>query len=320
MKIHQLHIPTHLPLGPVNVHIVDDDPLTVIDTGPKLPDALEALKEGLHAIGRRIEDIERVVLTHLHEDHCGLAGTIQRQSGATVFVHPWEGDRLRNFDDYNLYVPLLERAAVPPEVIEEFRVGFAKRRDFVDEFEDLEGMEDGDMIDFDRGSFEVLHTPGHTPGSVCLLRHSDRTMIAADTVLKDITPNPVLSPDPLDPTKRFPSLGEYLVSLARIRAISPTRIHGGHGGDVDDFEEYFHTAVRFHDQRQRKLTSLLGQDRSTAWDACLRLFPRAEGSQRFLALSETLAHLDFATYEGRVDMDGDGDVEVFTALRGVAPA
>jgi glyoxylase-like metal-dependent hydrolase (beta-lactamase superfamily II) len=317
MKIHQFHIPTHLPLGPVNIHIIEDNPLTLVDTGPKIPEALEALRSGLHSIGRRIEDIERVVLTHLHEDHCGLAGTVQRASGATVFVHPWEGDRLRNFDDYNLYVPLLERAGVPSDVIARFRVGFEQRKEFVDEFVDMEGIDDGDVIDFDRGSFVVMHTPGHTPGSVCLFRASDRTMIAADTVLKGITPNPVLSPDPQVPSRRFPSLSEYMVSLARIRAVAPTVVHGGHGGDVLDFEEYFHHAVRFHDDRQRKLASLLDPGGSTAWDACLKLFPTVKGAQRFLALSETIAHLDFGADEGRIDIAMDGDVEVFTAMRGV---
>ena len=76
MKIHQLHIPTHLYLGPVNVHIVDADPLTLVDTGPNIPEALEALKLGLQELGYGVEDVQRVVLTHLHEDHCGLAGYV----------------------------------------------------------------------------------------------------------------------------------------------------------------------------------------------------------------------------------------------------
>jgi glyoxylase-like metal-dependent hydrolase (beta-lactamase superfamily II) len=318
MKIHQFHVPTHLPLGPVNVHLIADDPLTLVDTGPKLPEALEAIKNGLHSIGKRLEDIQRVILTHLHEDHCGLAGTIQRASGATVFVHPWEGDRLRNFDDYNLYVPLLERAGVPSDVIEKFRIGFEDRKKFVDDFVDMEGIEDGDVIDFERESFDVVHTPGHTPGSVCLFRASDRTLIAADTVLKDITPNPILSPDPLDPSRRFPSLCEYMVSLARIRTFSPTVVHGGHGGDVHDYDAYFNRAVRFQDDRQRKLTSLLNRRGSTAWEASLELFPSAKGGHRFLALSETVAHLDFAVDEGRVALDVLGDVEIFIPTRGAA--
>src|SRR5262249_43751708 len=119
-------------------------------------------------------------------------------------------------------VPLLERAGVPPEVVDRFRAGYNELRKLGEELAEVEGVEDGDVIDFERESFEVLHTPGHTPGSICLFRHADRLLVAADTVLKEITPNPVLSPDPLDPSRRFPSLGEYLVSLARIRALAPT--------------------------------------------------------------------------------------------------
>jgi glyoxylase-like metal-dependent hydrolase (beta-lactamase superfamily II) len=51
-------------------------------------------------------------------------------------------------------------------------------------------------------------------------------------VLKRITPNPVLSPDPVDPTRRFRSLAEYLVSLARLRSLHPTLVYGGHGDAV----------------------------------------------------------------------------------------
>ena len=72
-------------------------------------------------------------------------------------------------------------------------------------------------LEFSSGVLKVLHTPGHTPGSCSLLREANRTLIAGDCVLKRITPNPVLAPDPFDQKKRFASLAEYLVSLARIR-------------------------------------------------------------------------------------------------------
>lgn len=315
MKVHQLHLPTHLDLGPVNVHVVDGDPVTLVDTGPNIPEALEALKDGLSKLGLRLEDIQRVVLTHLHEDHCGLAGTIQRVSGATIFAHPWEGDRLRAFDNYNLYVPLLERAGVPAEIIERFRDGYESRQRFVDDVSDIEGIEDGDVIDFERGSFEVIHTPGHTPGSCCLYRAADRSMIAADTVLKHITPNPVLSPDPVEPSRRFPSLSEYLVSISRIRALAPTLVHGGHGPDVMDFEAHFFDVLRLNDDRQRKLVGLLDHGGTTAWEASLRLFPTARREHRFLALSEVAAHLDFAVAEGRASVATGGVTEYFSPMR-----
>jgi len=315
MKIHQFHIPTSLYLGPVNVHLLDEDPVTLVDTGPNLPESLDALKDALHGVGRRIEDIERIVLTHVHEDHCGLARTLQRVSGATIFAHPWEAGRLRNFEDYHLYEPLLERAGVPTAFIARFREAFREIRKLGDELQDIEGIDDGDQVDFERSSFAVIHTPGHTPGSICLFREADRLLVAADTVLKNITPNPVLSPDPLDPSRRFPSLGEYLVSLSRLRALAPTVVKGGHGPDVDDFEAYFGSVVRFTDERQKKLGALLPDDGATPWEACLALFPDAEREHRFLALSEVLAHLDFGVAEGRFAVDTRGHVETFARLR-----
>ncbi len=94
-------------------------------------------------------------------------------------------------------------------------------------------------LEFASGILKVLHTPGHTPGSCTFFREANRTLIAGDCVLKRITPNPIISPDPINKNKRFKSLAEYLVSLAKIRSCSPTLIYGGHGEPVDDFEEIF---------------------------------------------------------------------------------
>lgn len=318
MRIHSFAIPTSLYLGPVNVYLVDESPLTLVDTGPNLPEALDSLREQMHAAGRRLEDIQRIVITHLHEDHSGLAATIQRISEATVFAHPWEADRLRGYDDYVMYLPLLERAGVPADVIQLFRKGYADIRKLGEDIEDIEGIEDGDLIDFERGSFEVVHTPGHTPGSICLHRASDRSLIAADTVLSRISPNPVLSPDPVAPSRRFQSLGEYLVSLSKIRELAPTVIHGGHGPDVTDFEAYFLRAMRTTDERQAKIEGLLPSDGATVWEVSERLFPSVTREHRFLAVSETAAHLDFGVSEGRFLRAWNGDAEIYQRTRGRA--
>jgi glyoxylase-like metal-dependent hydrolase (beta-lactamase superfamily II) len=317
-KVHQLQIPTGLRMGPVNVHLIAADPLTLVDTGPLLDASYDALEVGLRDLGYRIDQIERIVLTHMHEDHCGLAGSLQRISGATIFAHPWEAARLRAFDYYNLYVPLMERAGVPADVLESFHAAHERYRQLGEELEEYEGIDEGDVINFGPGSFEVIHTPGHTPGSCCLYRAADRSLIAADTVLRDITPNPVLSPDPLDPSRRFPSLGEYLVSLAKLRSLCPTLVKGGHGPDVTDFEEWFTRIVRFTDERQRTLLGLLSPSGSTAWEACLALFPKVTGDARFLALSETVAHLDFGVMEGRMAVDWGVDAEMFRPLKSPA--
>ncbi len=79
-----ISIPTPWAVGPVNVYLLEDDPLTLIDTGPVDPASLGTLERELAAHGHRIEDLERVVLTHQHVDHWGLARAIVDRSGAEL--------------------------------------------------------------------------------------------------------------------------------------------------------------------------------------------------------------------------------------------
>jgi len=169
------------------------------------------------------------------------------------------------------------------------------------------------QLEFDSGVLKVLHTPGHTPGSCSFVREADRTLICGDCVLKRITPNPILSPDPVDPSKRFPSLAEYLVSLARLREFRPTLAYGGHGEPVTDFEEIFHRYVRSIDERQRRVVSLVSGDGITAYEVAKRLFPDSFDADvhRFLAISESIAHLDYAQSEGKIGLEASSGVEYY---------
>jgi glyoxylase-like metal-dependent hydrolase (beta-lactamase superfamily II) len=185
--------------------------------------------------------------------------------------------------------------------------GYEKFRGFAFPLDEVEILEDESEILFEHESLRVVHTPGHTPGSICLVRTSNRLVFASDTVLKNITPNPLLSPDPLNERRRFQSLGEYLVSLARIRALAPTILKGGHGEDVDDYDEHFNRLYRFTQERQNKLLSRLPKEGATGWEASLLLFPDAGGYHRFLAVSETIAHLDYAVAENRLLMERRGE-------------
>src|SRR4029453_5322081 len=132
--------------------------------------------------------------------------------------------------------------------------------------EDVEPFRDDHEFIFASGSLRVVHTPGHTPGSCCLLRESNRLLLSGDTVLKTITPNPVLNPDPIDPERRFPSLGEYLVSLARIRTLAPPLIKTPHRDAVTDYEAYFNRLVRHVRERQARVMSLVPPTGITAWE------------------------------------------------------
>ena len=303
MRIEQLIIPTPFPVGPINIYLVVDDPLTLIDTGPKTPAALAALREQLRALGFKLADIRRVILTHTHEDHCGLAGTLQQESGARVYVHEWEFNNISEHRTTRVDRDLLRRTGVPAEELEQMAGRYELIHHFADAVPDVVGYRDEHEFSFASGALRAVHTPGHTPGSCCLLRESNRLLIAGDTILKNITPNPVLNADPLAPARRFAALGEYLVSLARIRALAPTLIRTSHGGDVTDYEEYFHGLVRHTQQRQTKVIGLVPATGTSAWEMSRHLFPHVKDINRFLAVSETVAHLDFAHAEGRLRLE-----------------
>lgn len=317
MRIIPISVPTPFYVGPVNCYLITEDPVTLIDTGPKTREAVAALHEGLRNARVRVSDIRRIVLTHAHEDHCGLAGSLRDEAkNAEILVHGWEtGHRVGRLE-YAEHRTLLVRAGVPDDEITAMRRMYEGMRELADALADDEYREivDEEELEFETGALRVVHTPGHTPGSCSFLREADRTVIAGDCVLKRITPNPVLSPDPVDPSRRFRSLAEYMVSLARIRSFAPTLVYGGHGEPVNDYEELFNRYLRAIRERQAEVIRLVPKQGATAWDIACEMFPGADDVHRFLATSEVVAHLDLAQSEGKLALEMSDGREVYRRM------
>src|SRR5207244_13254613 len=95
-------------------------------------------------------------------------------------------------------------------------------------------LRDDDRVEFAGFDLEVLHLPGHTAGHICLLDRASGVLFSGDTLLLDITPNPLLEPDPVSPNERRRSLLEYVRTLDVLASLLLERVYPGHGEPIDD--------------------------------------------------------------------------------------
>src|SRR3982751_4800515 len=155
MRVVPLSVPTPFYIGPVNVYLIAEDPLTIIDTGPKTKEAIEALRAGLRSAGFLVSDIRRIVLTHAHEDHCGLAKSLRDEAkNAEILVHGWEtGHRVGRLE-YEEHRNLLVRAGVPDDGIAAMRRMYEGVRALADALADDEYREivDEEELEFQTGA------------------------------------------------------------------------------------------------------------------------------------------------------------------------
>jgi len=161
-----------ISLGAVNAFVIEDDGLTLVDTG--LPGSTAKIFAALRKEGKDPANIKRILLTHLHTDHTGNAADIKRQTGARVYAH--RADAL-----------LLEKGVsgrpmtLTPGITNQFiyQLFIKSAGNTVSPVAVEEKLSDGDVIPL-LGGIRVVHTPGHSAGHVALLLPSEGVLIAAD--------------------------------------------------------------------------------------------------------------------------------------------
>jgi glyoxylase-like metal-dependent hydrolase (beta-lactamase superfamily II) len=303
--VHCLSIPTPFPIGAVNVYLVEGNPLTLVDTGPKADVSRDALEAGLAGLGYRMEDLQRVIVTHHHVDHMGLAAEIVRRSGAEVWTHPYNDPWLADYAGQQhlvspFYAGIWEEAGVPVDIVSMMDKANLGLLHWTDPVQASRWLEEGQAIQLGGSPWQVFHTPGHAGGLICLWDRTSRTLLANDHFIRDISSNPVLEPPATPDGERPRRLVEYLYHMRRMAALEPEVALPGHGEPVTDVSGLVQHRQAFHERRADRILQSLDSNALSLWELTRVAFPRVErGMDYFLALSEVLAHLDLLELEGR---------------------
>jgi glyoxylase-like metal-dependent hydrolase (beta-lactamase superfamily II) len=318
--IHLLSIPTPFPVGPVNVYLLEGEPLTLIDAGPYTDEALETLKSDLRELGYTLRDIERLVITHAHHDHFGQAGRIVEESGAPVFSFRANRYPLEEFDTWwderMLHLAdLMIKEGAPQEALREIEIirGIGQ---FAAPVPALSLLDDNDEVRMGGSTWRALHTPGHALGHLCFYHEESSLLLSGDHLLRDITSNPVLETPREGVRERPRSLPDYVQSLLRVRELAVERALPGHGEPVYDHRAHIDSILTHHAVREGLILQLLRQKDSTVYELGVSLFGgELPGVDLFLVMSEIIGHLDVLELEGRAmrgEEDGRG---VWTAVQ-----
>jgi glyoxylase-like metal-dependent hydrolase (beta-lactamase superfamily II) len=208
------------PLGTVNAYLVSSrGGLRLVDCGWNTPEAYDALVQQLDSLGAGIGDIADIVVTHIHPDHFGLAARLAEESGARVAMHRLEalylGARYEHtrtlVEEMNAWLRI--NGVQPPE-LEEMAEGSLQMLRWVGTRHPDVLVEGGEVLDWGTYRFEVVWTPGHSAGLICLHDHTARLLISSDHVLPRISPHVGLH------AQSFGNpLGDYLSSLQLVRAL-----------------------------------------------------------------------------------------------------
>ncbi|MDX6595448.1 MAG: hypothetical protein QOI72_830 [Solirubrobacterales bacterium] len=311
--IHRLQIPTPFAVGRVNCYLIEDEPLTLVDTGPNSGKALDELGTQLAARGHSIDDLELVIVTHQHIDHLGLVEIVAEHSGAEVAAIGVAAERLANFDEDaeaedRFAVELMLRNGIPEEVTAALRSVSRSFRGWGSRVEVTRPLEDGEELAFRDRTLQALHRPGHSPSDTVFWDEERRILIAADHLLPDISSNPLIS-RPLDGSgRRTQALVTYIESMRRTREMPAEIVLPGHGNPVVDHVALIDDRIAKHERRKQKIHKLIAEKPRTGYELAQAIWGNVAVTQAFLTLSEVIGHTDLLVNEGRVREVEDGTV------------
>lgn len=313
--LHQIVLPVPAPntqLNEVNAYLVEGrDGWLLVDTGWNTRHTFAVLEEQLGQIGVGVGDISQILITHFHPDHYGLVGKLKQLSPAKVALHEVEiafiESRYIDMDSLLAEIAeLLRLHGVPEEELPRLQKASLEVRQYVLPFSPEIGLRGGETIAHGDFNFEVIWTPGHSPGHVCLYEPKHRILLSGDHLLPTIFSNIALHPQSgKDP------LRNYLSSLSVIEQLDVGLVLPAHEYVFAQPGQRIKEIRRHHQERKAAIINVLKERAQTAYEIAFKIpwimngvtmsFGELPALDKRLAVMSALAHLEPLCDEGKAE-------------------
>lgn len=311
--IYQLKIPIPpTPPGYVNVYLIQGDRgWLLVDVGWNTQQAFDALQRQLKEIGLGFKDITQIVVTHIHPDHYGLAGRVKQLSQAELAMHRVERDLIET--RYIQVDHLLQEVAhwlrsngIPEDELPQLQKASMLVIEYVTPTLPEITLYGGEVISTGLFHFEVLWTPGHSPGHICLYEREKRILLSGDHILPITTTNVGIHPQsgtsPLD---------DYLNSLTKMKELDVDLILPAHEHIFQGLQQRIEELFQHHRERQAAIAATIKDKPKTAYQIATEIpwmvesgganWQKLSPLDKRLAVGETLSHLQSLRGKGKID-------------------
>lgn len=280
----------------------------LIDTGWQGANSKKALEAALEVIGFSLRDIQTVVVSHLHPDHFGLAEDIKDSApNSKLIMHRSDASWILNSrEEYERFMKELHDwlglHGTPKDQLEAMYLASLKMLSFFRPPKPNIVADGGEIVKVgEKWRFELIHTPGHTAGNICLYDNQSKVLFSGDHILPTITPNISLSP-------RYNGnpLGDYLDSLSHLKSLDAGIVLPSHEHSFSNLRKRIEEIEEHHKARLEETMAIVKRSPKTAFE-CAELLSWNSGVweslspwERRAALMETLAHLRYLELSGRL--------------------
>lgn len=307
-ELHSIRLGNTAFEGLNNCYVLGTEPdaeLTLVDTGIHHPDTEETLRTGLADLGVGFADVDRLFLTHWHQDHAGLAGDIQAASDCVVHAHEADADyietRSRGQGAMDDEMRTLLREWGMPDGPFEALADFLSGDEAEGHDPEVTSFAGGERFDVGSTELEAVHMPGHTAGltGFAFDGADGREVFSGDALLPYYTPNVGGADVRVDAP-----LAKYLDTLTDIVETGYTRAWPGHRGAIIDPPGRAADIIDHHRERTERVVGVLRDGPATPWEVSAALFGDLHAIHILHGPGEAFAHLDHLHDAGIVEKNG----------------